>query len=173
MFNRSVILLLLAGVALSIANPTAILKRHQGRLNWGNSRVIGGNTAQPGQFPHQIAMRIGTQHLCGGSIISDRWVLSAAHCTYGLDGFTITIVAGAHRLIGDGDTYEIARRIHYPEYTDGLLHHDISLYQVTTPFQLSDRVAIIGFSSAFIGAGLPAFSSGWGLQEVNHELYST
>lgn len=173
MFNRSVVLLFLAGVALSaagsIADPLAMLKSRQARFNWGGGRIVGGNTADAGQFPHQVSQRlIGIYHMCGGSIISDRWVVNAAHCTFDWPLEYLSITAGAHHIFQDGDNYLISEIIIHPEYDDEFLYNDISLIQVERPFILSNRVAIIGFGSTeSIGVGIAARSSGWGSIEVS------
>ena len=44
------------------------------------NRITGGSTAARGQFPWQVALIIDSGSFCGGSLISDRWVLTAAHC---------------------------------------------------------------------------------------------
>lgn len=173
MFNRSVVLLILTGVvlasAVSIANPLALLKNRQSRFKQSGGRIVGGNTADPGQFPHQVSQRLfGSYHICGGSIISSRWIVTAAQCTFGWPTDFLSIVAGAHHISEDGDIYEISSIIVHHEYDDENLYNDISLIQVQRPFLLSDRVAIIGFGSAVpIGAGKSARSSGWGSLEVS------
>lgn len=173
MFNRSVLLLILTGVVLafagSIADPTRLLKNRQSHWSSGG-RIVGGNTADPGQFPHQISQRLfGTYHMCGGSIISNRWVVTAAQCTFGWPMDYLSIAVGAHHISEDVDTYEISTIIVHHEYNDVNLYNDISLIQVQRPFLLSDRVAIIGFgSSEPIGVGIAARASGWGSLEVSY-----
>jgi secreted trypsin-like serine protease len=44
-------------------------------------RITNGNTAIRGQFPWQVSLIIDFAYFCGGSLISDEWVLTAAHCT--------------------------------------------------------------------------------------------
>lgn len=167
MFNRSAILLLLACVAFaaaaSIADPLAMLKSRR------SGRIVGGDTAEPGQFPHQVSVRlIGIYHTCGGSIISDRWVVTAGYCTYGFSIDELSINAGAHHLYQDGENYSISSIVIHPEFDIDLAYNDISLIQVDRPFVLSDRVAIIGFGSTEpIGVGIPARSSGWGTIDVS------
>lgn len=164
MLNRSAVLLLLVGVAFaaaaSIADPRATVRQ---------GRIVGGHTADPGQFPHQVSVRVDRiQHMCGGSIISDRWVVTAGFCTFGWSIESLSITAGAHHLSEDGDNYLISAIVIHPEYDTQTSFDDISLIQVEQPFVLSNRVAIIGFGSTEpIGVGIPARASGWGNLEVN------
>ena len=48
-----------------------------------NSRIVGGDFARQNQFPHQVAVIYKGSLRCGGSIISESWVLTAAHCLTG------------------------------------------------------------------------------------------
>nr|CAD7434112.1 unnamed protein product [Timema monikensis] len=43
-------------------------------------RITNGVPAKLGQFPWQVAIMIDSSALCGGSLISDQWILTAAHC---------------------------------------------------------------------------------------------
>jgi len=47
------------------------------------SKIVGGKNALPGTSPWQVVVNLvnyGHGHYCGGILISDEWVLSAAHC---------------------------------------------------------------------------------------------
>ncbi|MPC28803.1 Chymotrypsin BII [Portunus trituberculatus] len=61
-----------------------------------SSRIVGGKEATPHAWPHQVALFIDDMYFCGGSLISDEWVLTAAHC---MDGATFAeVVLGAHNI---------------------------------------------------------------------------
>ncbi len=64
-------------------------------------RVVNGKEARPNEFPWQVAMvrAGGYRVMCGGSIISDRHVLTAAHCTEGIKYSTdIEVLLAEHDL---------------------------------------------------------------------------
>uniref|UniRef100_A0A668UM06 Peptidase S1 domain-containing protein n=1 Tax=Oreochromis aureus TaxID=47969 RepID=A0A668UM06_OREAU len=45
-----------------------------------NSKIIGGEAAAPGSWPWQSSLSNNGSFSCGGSLITDQWVLTAAHC---------------------------------------------------------------------------------------------
>ena len=49
-----------------------------------SSQIVGGGAAEPGEFPHQVALLAGgVSLLCGGSLVSDNKVITAGHCCDG------------------------------------------------------------------------------------------
>lgn len=137
-------------------------------------RVFGGEVATPGQFPHQISLRLNRnntyRHICGGSIISEYFVLTAAHCYPRLypNVSDYRVVVGAHENNGDdGQAYDVIRFIIHESWNSTLLIHDVGLIEVNTTIDFSERVRAIPLHRSFIGGAVEAVTSGWGRTNVS------
>ncbi|XP_072797243.1 transmembrane protease serine 9-like isoform X2 [Vicugna pacos] len=55
------------------------------------SRIVGGMPARETKWPWQVSLQINDQHICGGSLIGPQWVLTAAHCIFGYEEYTVKL----------------------------------------------------------------------------------
>ncbi|XP_053689221.1 brachyurin-like [Sabethes cyaneus] len=134
-------------------------------------RITNGQEATPGQFPYQIALLstfAGGTGLCGGTVLTNNFIMTAAHCVQNAQGGTAII--GAHnRNVVEATQQRIGFgaggiRIH-PGYTPTNIRNDIAVVQLNSAIAFNDRVQparipAAGDSRTF--AGLTGTVSGFG-----------
>ncbi|XP_035524765.1 coagulation factor IXa [Morone saxatilis] len=138
-----------------------------------NKRIVGGEVVIPGEIPWQVALiaRPSGQLFCGGSILSERWVITAAHCLVEAQG-SFFIRAGEHNIYIKEDTeqdHDVLEQHLHPRYnaTLSLYNHDIALIYLKSPITFSKTVRPIcigpkAFTEALVKDSTPATVSGWG-----------
>ncbi|KAF5298733.1 hypothetical protein FQR65_LT09602 [Abscondita terminalis] len=133
-------------------------------------RIFGGSIAEEGQFPHQVSLQHDdhpTKHFCGGSIIGEKWILTAAHCidlsSTGLDIQTAKVVVGTNKISSGGQPYMISRAIAHEDYDPYSKDYDIALLELKESIKMSDTVKIMPFHSSEQPDGTNCQLSGWEL----------
>lgn len=106
---------------------SAILKTCVGYAN-PLKFIVGGQTTRPHQFPFLVSLRtVDNYHFCGAGILSDRWLLSAAHCTQETNSQPANVFAviGAHHHHRDGQPFRIDTIVNHPKYNPNWMTNDI------------------------------------------------
>lgn len=140
-----------------------------------NNYILNGKTANPGQFPHQVSLRnTQNQHFCGATLISNRWLLSAAHCTSGPYFYPSNVRAWiAAHFRQDGIPYTIDAIVNHPQFDTQTLNHDISLLRASSFINFHEgriqpaRLPTVDYAD---GIRSRAWISGWGFTRVNQKL---
>ncbi|XP_034546287.1 coagulation factor IXa [Notolabrus celidotus] len=138
-----------------------------------HKRIVGGKVVLPGEIPWQVALiaRPSGHLFCGGSILSERWVITAAHClAEGHSSFFVRL--GEHNVyINEGmeQDHEVLEQQAHPRYNASisLYNHDIALLYLKSPITFSTTVRPIcmgpkAFIEALVKVASPATVSGWG-----------
>lgn len=94
-------------------------------------RITDGEDATPGEFPYQVSIQFGIppfipfNHACGGSILNERFILTAGHCIMKFG--KLRVIAGKHQLFGNDPTEQkidvIKTMVHekYPGYVNYII----------------------------------------------------
>ncbi|XP_030376386.1 chymotrypsin-1-like [Scaptodrosophila lebanonensis] len=130
------------------------------------SRIVGGQPAHAFQAPFMVSLQQEGTHVCGGSILTERWILTAAHCVKHKD---ITILAGTPNLsIKSGAKVFNVQRVvvhcnyNYPQYAN-----DIALIFTKEVMKYSLRIRPIPFIADFVPDGASLKLTGWGALDYN------
>lgn len=101
------------------------------------SRIVGGSTASPGDWPWQVSLHVQGIHVCGGSIITPEWIVTAAHCVEEplSSPRYWTAFAGILKqsLMFYGSRHQVERVISHPNYDSKTKNNDIALMKLQTP----------------------------------------
>lgn len=134
-----------------------------------NELIVGGATAIDGAYPWQVSLRRSANgnHFCGGSIISNRWIVTAAHCVQ--EGQTYYVRTGL-QLRSDQPDQNIRTRsvVRHESYDSPVnFNNDIALLELSETIQFSKSVQAICIHDENLGLPIPGQAeppivTGWG-----------
>ncbi|KAJ3656635.1 hypothetical protein Zmor_015694 [Zophobas morio] len=158
-----VLLFYLVGTVL--ASPTIPLEETNGTP--GDGRIIGGYEVTDSKlFPHQVGLVYNNSFLCGGSVLSEIFVLTAAHCVYGLLDITKLYVHAGTVFLYGGSNIQIANVSAfqcYEHYNPVNSSGDLAILR-TTGFTLNEyvRPVKLPLPGTTWSPGTMVTATGWG-----------
>ncbi|XP_074528587.1 transmembrane protease serine 2, partial [Halichoeres trimaculatus] len=138
-------------------------------LKGPSSRVVGGTEAVVGAWPWQVSLQVYPhQHICGGSIISPDWILSAAHCFQGHNSVALRwrVLYGDVSLkrLSYTASSAVSKIISHEKFDPTTNDNDIALLKLTRPLKFSSRVKPVCLPNVGVdlSAERQAWITGWG-----------
>jgi len=100
-----------------------------------SAQITGGFEVDISERPFQISLQNDDGHFCGGSIINNRWILTATHCMFDRFGaelepedIQIAIGISTQDQVGiEGQLIDVASIIVHPDYDEAANNNDIAL----------------------------------------------
>ncbi|XP_062997025.1 chymotrypsinogen A-like [Elgaria multicarinata webbii] len=136
----------------------------------GYTRIVNGENAVPGSWPWQVSLQEKSGwHFCGGSLVNENWVVTAAHC-----GVTTSNVV----VLGENDRSSDVEKIQklgvekvftHPKWNPQTINNDITLIKLATPAELTPAVSPVCMTEAvnLFKSGDLCVTTGWGKTRYN------
>jgi len=131
-----------------------------------NLRVFNGQDADCNEWPWQAAIVAGdgnkfTRHICGGALVNENHIISAAHCMENRNKYNTAVIIGDHKQYSVNEpsqlTYAVSAIYNHPEYISRTQQNDI------TVIRLASKVNLFTFAPACF----PTFATGETLHGKN------
>ncbi|XP_045627461.1 transmembrane protease serine 11B-like [Ursus americanus] len=136
------------------------------------NRIVNGKNALVGAWPWQASMQWKGQHLCGASLISSRWLLSAAHCFAKKNNSDDWIVNFGTVVNKPYVTQKVQNIIFHENYSKVGVYNDIALVQLAeeVPFTKYVRRICLPEAKMKLPENASVVVTGWGTLYMNGPL---
>ncbi|XP_078077022.1 ovochymase-2 isoform X3 [Mustelus asterias] len=148
-------------------------------LNMWN-RIVGGKESEPGAHPWQVSLKRRKSHYCGGTIISEKWVLTAAHCIRDRNILSVLkVTAGEYNLKNlekAEQTQTVKRVIIHPKFKAAYpVEYDIALLELNGIFIFGENIypACLPKEGDIFDTGTICTTAGWGRLSEGGRLPNT
>lgn len=164
-------------------NDPKNVERFLEQFQRAGGRIVGGEDVDIKDYPWQVSMQLqpqfGGSHFCGGTIVDEEWVITAAHClVFEQNGNDFYLTPGHVRVragftlmnnTSQGQYYNVEELILHPSYSTSSHRFDIALVRLAELIDLEDsnmaKVDIVGEDDVNAGMTEPGQMvkvSGWG-----------
>lgn len=133
-----------------------------------DTKIVGGTIAQHGEYPWQVSIRYYNQHVCGGTLIGDHHVLTAAHCfeKLGTSASQWTVAVGLQNQgrVTTGNIVHVSHVYQHEYFNQQTNINDIALMKLSKRVDLTNkytRAACLPGSSETFSSDICTVS-GWG-----------
>ncbi|XP_054265999.1 trypsin-1-like [Macrosteles quadrilineatus] len=130
-------------------------------------RIVGGEEAESHEFPWIVLLSYRDKFYCGGTLITSKHVLTAAHCTQQIRKEHVKVTVGEHNR-SDNDTAQIRRVVKmtpHKQFSLATFNHDIAVLELDKPVTFSDNAikpACLPLTDEEDYIGRAATVAGWG-----------
>ncbi|CAG0893911.1 unnamed protein product [Darwinula stevensoni] len=106
-----------------------------------SAKIVNGEEAGKGEFPWHVGITYKGRFYCGGAVINDRYVLTAAHCVYGINSNRLGIVAREFDRGNPNDLDTLVlkpqRIVIHPNFVRDTFENDVAVVRLDRALPLS------------------------------------
>jgi len=104
-------------------------------------RVVGGRPTNADDYPWMAGMLYQGSIYCGGALINDRYIATAAHCVEGLPIEDLNVILGVYDLMSEDQSNlqvkSIEKVVIHPKFANKTFNNDIAIVKLDTPIEFS------------------------------------
>lgn len=182
MFNEATKISCLCFLAIFIANVNAGKIQVEDYYSKGQKAVTSGNRIVNGQnitisnLPYIVQIHEPSDYVrkfvCGGTVISERHILTAAHCMVGYNSIDLQVVANVTH-IGEAGIRRNVKAIHmHPAYDHGNFNNDVAVLTLEEPLPLGKGVNVAEMCSKPWDSQHKITVAGWGKTSADADAHS-
>ncbi|CAF1141948.1 unnamed protein product [Rotaria sordida] len=157
----------------SIEKPTTRNACGRQAINPSNHRIVGGVEATAHSWPWIVSLQSGG-HFCGGTLIDNRHVLTAAHC---IRSTNFRVIAGLHRRTDvngpRSQNLRVLRVFVHEQYSSRTEANDIALVRLAQPVQFNNYVSAICLPGPNPQESQRVTVAGWGVLSSSGNVASS
>ncbi|XP_038178211.1 serine protease 44-like [Arvicola amphibius] len=128
------------------------------------ARIVAGQPAAQRKWPWQVSLKVKGRHICGGSLISKWWVMTAAHCVFGHLDYVVAM-GEVDRWSSQAVNIPVQDIIVHQDFSVmGPIVHDIALALLAFPVNYSASIQPVCLPrrTFLVQAGTQCWVTGWG-----------
>ncbi|CAF0811972.1 unnamed protein product [Rotaria sp. Silwood1] len=132
------------------------------------TRIVGGQDAAPHSWPWLVSLQYHGGHFCGGTLIDEYHVLTAAHCLQDSSMFNsnLKVVAGLHAQSRPNESQvqhkQIASIMNHQGYNENTQENDIAIIRLASPVRLDSYVNVACLPQKDPAVNENVMIAGWG-----------
>ncbi|XP_005191943.1 seminase-like [Musca domestica] len=137
-----------------------------------SNRIVGGVKSFIRNVPYLMQVWSNGYFICGGSLVSPKFVVSAAHCAVNTRPRQLTIVGGASNLNEPGVIRKVRKIIRPKKFSLNTMNRDVVVFKLAKPMK-GPKIKPIPLNTEPIRVGMKMKVSGWGLKRENGKSVAT
>ncbi|XP_011180897.2 trypsin [Zeugodacus cucurbitae] len=128
-----------------------------------DGRIVNGVDTTIEEHPYQVSLQtVGGGHFCGGSIINEDTIVTAAHCLQDYTARQMRVRLGSTNYKYGGELVAVRAFAFHPGYNDETMVNDIGIIRLASPVRQSGKIQYISLARSTPKTGTTAIVSGWG-----------
>ncbi|KAK4878214.1 hypothetical protein RN001_010720 [Aquatica leii] len=136
-----------------------------------DGRIVGGEDADINDHLYVVSVEQYERHICGGCILNENMVLTAAHCTKEKKAETFRVRAGSNHTKTGGTVVNVTRVVQHPKFHQHTLNYDVCILELVASLTIGIKINLLLINEK-VPIGAEAEAAGWGKTSENGDMAS-